>query len=620
VLLYFVNAGHKLVQSGLGLYFGCANILQRFQPNKGCAQQSLNGVFMKKSVLALSITAAIVGFAGGAQAMTGTLGGAGTNNLALNQDGIGHMLLVPYYSAQAENNTLLTLVNTDTLRGKAVKVRFRGAANSDDVFDFQVFLSPGDVWTASVAKGADGRAQLNTSDATCTKPSATVLNATPFVTDRLDPSLDAAGKANGTREGYIEIFNMADIPKGLGLNGAGPIGDVDLVQTTAGVDATTGASINPLYTAIKHVNKVAPCSGAAWTNLDTANAMQWSAGASANAPRNFGLLPPTTGLMANWTIINTVGAAAWSGKAEAIVAGATALTPSTGNVVYWPQTGVTIDPTLYTADPLLRKGVGSQVYGHNATTDTYTNEVTIAAVAAGNYDLPDMSTPYTTATAAPVPDSFVQARNLTAAIAASSATNEFLTENGAKTDWVFSQPTRRYSTSLNYAAISATDDGRRFSNLFAVNADGTAGNDIAANAKTDFTTKSYFAGDTTLVTSRQICVKGPGISVWDREETTLTASTDVVVSPSTPAAALSFCGEDTVLSVNNGGIQAAGTGALKATVAVKDLDVTYINGWMTLTTPGAHGVVGLPVLGSAFEKANAGTSSFGVAYPHRFAR
>jgi hypothetical protein len=108
--------------------------------------------------------------------------------------------------------------------------------------------------------------------------------------------------------------------------------------------------------------------------------------------------------------------------------------------------------------------------------------------------------------------------------------------------------------------------------------------------------------------------------VWDREETTLTASTDVVVSPSTPAAALSFCGEDTVLSVNNGGIQAAGTGALKATVAVKDLDVTYINGWMTLTTPGAHGVVGLPVLGSAFEKANAGTSSFGVAYPHRFAR
>jgi hypothetical protein len=621
VLLYFVNAGHKLVQSGLGLYFGCANILQRFQPNKGCAQQSLNGVFMKKSVLALSITAAIVGFAGGAQAMTGALGGAGaTTTLALNQDGIGQMLLVPYYSAQAENNTLLTLVNTDTLRGKAVKVRFRGAANSDDVFDFQVFLSPGDVWTAAIAKGADGRAQLTTSDATCTKPSAAVLNATPFVTDRLDPTLDAAGKANGTREGYVEIFNMGDIPKGIVVGGV-VVADA-LAATTAGFSTDATVAVNPLYTAIKHVAKVAPCSGAAWTNLDTTN-LQWdTVVAAATTPRSAGLLPPTTGLMANWTIINTVGAAAWSGKAEAIVAG-TAAAPAAGNVVYWPQTGTTIDPTAYTADPLLRKGVGAQVYGHNATTDTYTAEVTTAAVNAGNYDLPDMSTPYTAAAdVAPgtAPTPFVQARNLTAAIAASSATNEFLTENGAKTDWVFSQPTRRYSTSLNYAAISATDDGRRFSNLFAVTALGDAATDIGVNAKTDFTTKSYFAGDTTLVTSRQICVKGPGISVWDREETTLTASTDVVVSPSTPAAALSFCGEDTVLSVNNGGIQAAGTGALKATVAVKDLDVTYIDGWMTLTTPGAHGVVGLPVLGSAFEKANAGTSSFGVAYPHRFAR
>lgn len=573
---------------------------------------------MKKSVLALSITAAIVGFAGGAQAMTGALGGASNATLNLNQDGVGQMLLVPYYSAQAENNTLLTLVNTDTVRGKAVKVRFRGAANSDDVFDFQVFLSPGDVWTAAVAKGADGRAQLTTADATCTKPSKAVLNATPFVTDRLDPTLDAAGKANGTREGYVEIFNMGDIPKGLGLLGAGPIGDVDLIQTTAGVDSTSGATINPLYTAIKHVNKVAPCSGTAWTNLDTIN-LQWNTAAAATTPRNNGLLPPTSGLTANWTIINTVGAAAWSGSAEAIVVGDG---KQTGNVVYWPQTGTTIDPTPYTADPLLRKGAGSKVYGHNATANTYTNEDVTAAVNAGNYDLPDMSTPYSTATVAGVPDAFEQARSLTAAIAASSATNEFLTESGAKTDWVFSQPTRRYSTSLDYAAITSTDDGRRFSNLFpVVDAIGGGFEGLAASALTDFTTRAYFSGLNTLVTTRQICVKGPSISVWDREETTLTASTDVVVSPSTPAAALSFCGEDSVLSVNNGGIQAAGTGALKAAVAVKDLDVTYVSGWMTLTTPAATtNLIGLPVLGSAFEKANAGASSFGVAYPHRFAR
>src|ERR1035437_8689274 len=42
-----------------------------FNPPKGCAQQSLYVVFMKKNVLALSIAAALVGlgFAGGAQAI-----------------------------------------------------------------------------------------------------------------------------------------------------------------------------------------------------------------------------------------------------------------------------------------------------------------------------------------------------------------------------------------------------------------------------------------------------------------------------------------------------------------------------------------------------------------------
>ena len=44
-------------------------------------------------------------------------------------------LLMPADMAPA---TLLNLINTDTVRGKAVKVRFRGAANSDDVYDFQV--------------------------------------------------------------------------------------------------------------------------------------------------------------------------------------------------------------------------------------------------------------------------------------------------------------------------------------------------------------------------------------------------------------------------------------------------------------------------------------------------
>ena len=33
-------------------------------------------------------------------------------------------------------------INADPPKGEPVKVRFRGAANSDDILDFSVFLSP----------------------------------------------------------------------------------------------------------------------------------------------------------------------------------------------------------------------------------------------------------------------------------------------------------------------------------------------------------------------------------------------------------------------------------------------------------------------------------------------
>jgi len=315
-------------------------------------------------------------------------------------------------------------------------------------------------------------------------------------------------------------------------------------------------------------------------------------------------------LMANWTIINVVGAASWSGAAVAIqsVNTATGLA-TTGNVVYWPQTA-TPEPTPnnYTADALLRS---ADVYD---ATPVLTGA---AAVTAAFYDLPDMSTPYTLqadgapAVVAPLRP-LRQAIDLTSSIAATSATNEFLTDTSisASTDWVFSLPTRRYSMAMDYASIGAGDDGRRFTDLFQ-----------------DVFTTAYFNPTSTLVSSRQICVIGTLPSVYNREEGTTTSSTEVVVSPSEPAAPLSYCGEASVLSINNGGTS-SGSGALKASVALKDLDEPYRDGWMTLTTFGATPVTlaaagwrtGLPVLGASFVKAWAGANSFGASYPHRFTR
>lgn len=497
---------------------------------------------MKKSILALSIAAAIggLGFAGGALAITVPDTTAVADDLNFTNTGIGHSLLVPYYTTETQHATLINIVNSDTVNGKAVKVRFRGAANSDDVYDFQLFLSPGDVWAANISQDvATGLAKLTTIDKSCTKPAN--VNGT-FVTTRLKSSWTDAVKAQNTREGYIEIFNMADVPPG-----------------------------SDLFTAIKHVSGVPPCSGSAWTYLDTDRSYTDYTG--------HGLANPTTGLFGNWTIINVNNASAWGASIPAILAtvlqqGATTRTASTGRIVYFPQTPLAVaTPADFTADPLMAPATGT------------------AVLTAMLYDLPDMSTPYLTPAASLTPHA--QALQLSGAIAATSVANEYLTDPSinATTDWVFSMPTRRYSVAMDYATNTR---------VFSVSA------------------PAYFTADSTVVVGDLICVKNVTTKVWDREENSPLAPSDVVISPNTPTASVVFCGETSILTVNNPG--AAQSGVLNATLAVKDIQTsTYKDGWIRLYTPGPTGV-GLPILGGAFVRATAGASTFGVNWDHHYTR
>lgn len=525
---------------------------------------------MKKNVLALSVAALAAGFAGGAHAVTGAPTGADATALQFGNTGTGHMLVVPYFSTQNGNSTLLSIINTDEVNGKAVKVRFRGAANSDDIYDFQVFLSPGDVWTANVSAGADGKSFLTTADASCTKPAKATLNSTPFVTTRLNPAASAEEKANNTREGYIEIFNMADIVK-------------------------PAAGASNLYTSIKHKNGVAPCSNIAadavagvaasnaWTSINT--------DADNATLRGYGMASPTTGLAANWTIINVPKSVAWSGAAAAIeavkaaAAPATGMVPALGNIVYFPQTSTSVAATAaapYTADPLLTGGM----------------------VKGALYDLPDMSTPYIAGGVSPS----VQAASLADAIAAKAVMNEYWTDPAisAATDWVFSMPTRRYAAAVDYNAADPLVPGAK-----KPKAEYNGGN------------ATHFAEANTEMSGDKLCVTGITNSPWDREERQPSTPDDVVISPSEPGAPVLFCGETSVLSFNNG---AATTSAVVgANVAVKDIDVGYQDGWLKLNTPGAT-APGLPVLGQAFVSAfnpavSEGTAgNFNMGWTHRYER
>jgi len=507
---------------------------------------------MKKNVLALSIAAMIggLGFAGAASAQ-----------LAVNESGHGHMLLVPYYTAQNGNMSVFHVVNTDTVNGKAVKVRFRGASNSDDVLDFQVFMSPGDVWTAAVTQGADGVANLVTADGTCTLPAIAKGVAVPFVQDRLPSTMSAADKASNTREGYVEIFNMADI------NGASAIGNN---PSTPGV-----AGNYPLYTAIKHVNGVAPC---------TDSVLQGTLTTEAATP---GLLAPSNGLMGSWYIINVPQTTTFSGAANAILA-----TGTTNNVFSAQSTGAA---TLFSADPLFKTGV----------------------LKAQKYDVPDLSTPYITASSQASADA--QAAALTTALARNAVVNQYANDASitAKTDWVFSMPTRRYSIAANYKAPI----GAGVLNATQYATDGASGPTSSTAAEraaayrliNDGVTGSYFitAANTTVNSIGQICASSIGATFYDREETSKTSG--AVFSPGT-VTQTPLCGEVSVLSFAD-----AGASVLGATVARANVTGAYTNGWgrIAFSAP-------VPVLGASFIKlsnpsASAGVSgNYGITWPHTY--
>lgn len=138
----------------------------------------------------------------------------------VNPDGIGQVLLFPYYTVQSGQSTLLTLSN-GSARGKIVQVNFREGYNGRLALSLDVVLAPKDSWTANVfAPGEDGAAALTTSDTSCTIPAlATVgsgtsarLQATFTNADFSNSNGDGGGtQLSRTREGYIEVVERAEL-------------------------------------------------------------------------------------------------------------------------------------------------------------------------------------------------------------------------------------------------------------------------------------------------------------------------------------------------------------------------------------------------------------------------
>lgn len=242
---------------------------------------------MKRKTLTTAVLAGLTGMAGMVSV---------SNAVNVNPDGLGQVLLYPYYSARGGNDTFVTIVNT-TDRAKAVKIRFLEALNSQEVLDFNIYMSAFDVWAAAITEDGDtggGRVVIN--DTTCTAPY--LLEEADGSQEFLTTLFTDGGPtgADRTRSGYLEVIEMGEI--------------------TAGTDAEAAATHDS--------DGVPPVSGAKDTRVCGLFQERWVEASKANGTgvwlddATTDIDPPAGGLFGSGAVINVAEGTMFSYNATAI--------------------------------------------------------------------------------------------------------------------------------------------------------------------------------------------------------------------------------------------------------------------------------------------------------------
>jgi hypothetical protein len=240
-------------------------------------------------------------------------------------DGTGSVLQYPYYTVNGGHDTYMSIVNS-TASTKAVKVRFLDGKNTREVLDFNLFLSPFDVWTAALVKSTAGGVTLKTTDVSCTTPqipSAGVDFRTFRFTERDQDGAIIDNSIGRTTEGHIEVIEM------------GVVTNADMVAATTHVNGVPGTSSTR---------------NCAWLQSI------YNGNTSVNVPFNTGLTAPTGGLFGSAGILNVAAGTAYSYNAESINAVFSAPIFTVPGSIF---------PNLSQADPSASFFQGSNVFTAN---------------------------------------------------------------------------------------------------------------------------------------------------------------------------------------------------------------------------------------------------------------
>ncbi|MCU7886487.1 MAG: hypothetical protein KZQ82_20045, partial [Candidatus Thiodiazotropha sp. (ex Lucinoma annulata)] len=130
----------------------------------------------------------------------------------VNHDRTGQVALLPYYTVNNNFITNFTITNTTTL-WKVVRVRILESRNSGDLLNFNVYLSPFDVWNGTLRKNSTtGLPNLISEDESCTYPPKASLHAGIDL-----QNIYTATSDDDLTEGYIEIIEMGVVADGAGF-------------------------------------------------------------------------------------------------------------------------------------------------------------------------------------------------------------------------------------------------------------------------------------------------------------------------------------------------------------------------------------------------------------------
>ncbi len=515
--------------------------------------------------------------------------------VSVNPDGMGQVLVFPYYNTNNNFQTSFNIRNTKD-EYKAVKVRLRESKNSNDVLDFNVYMSPFDVFTFTVVPNGVGNPILQTQDKTCTFP------AIPAAGQPLKGTVYKATSVEDAREGYVEIIEM------------GVIADANLATDASVVLAGESVKSGILHDATGTPKDCSVITKALSDGI-------WSRGGSlataaptyhvADSPTGF--TTPGGGLAGTSILIDTANGAAFVADPVALVnyaantGGADVVGSGNGAQYYLPNDGA------FFLFPSLASGnvVTSDVVSNNMKaiiSETW-------ALVVADFGPSDPNAVLVNDVAGP--NSGINPFPVSHALAATSVSNEYFidpTFNGA-TDWVITYPMKKHGI-FNGGIYVADADTVTAGNQPGFIVD-TGHKDVLYTSGTFFDREEQIPSTPDTSDFSPVVVAATGDLQLEREVNILTFASEG--NDTTPV--LGSTNNDT-FTLDAGFVSGWATLSLN-TAADYDLDQTD-GRWAVWTGGVAAGasVTGAPTMGFAAIRGHIGdpTKNVGETIPHTLGR